>query len=142
MDKSLMETKEKLCRELTDMVKKRDITVSDLDLIYKSVKTIYYLTTIEAMGEYSQDSYRGSYGMNYSRDGRAGRDGDSDGRYSEGYYGRSMDGSSMGGSYGYSGAFSGHGSKENLVRQMKEMMQDLGPREKQAVQDCINRMEG
>lgn len=138
MDKSLMETKEKLTNELTDMIKKRDITVSDLDVIYKSVKTIYYLTTIEAMGEYSQDSYRGNYdGMRYSRDGRAGRDGDSDGRYSEGYDRRM-------GSYGdyerY--AYSGHDSKEHLVQEMKRMMQDLEPRAKQAVQECINRMEG
>lgn len=136
MEKSLMEVKDKLTTELTDMVKKRDITVADLDVIYKSVKTIYYLTTIEAMGDYSQDSYRGSYdGMRYSRDGRAGRDGDSDGRYSEGYD-RSMD------SYRGSYAYSGHDSKEHLIKEMKNMMQDLDPRAKQAVKDCINRMEG
>lgn len=135
MDKALMETKEKLTRELTDMVKKRDITVSDLDVIYKSVKTIYYLSTIEAMNEYSQDSYRGSYDNynsygRYSRDGRAGRDGDSDGRYSESYN-RRME------SYGYSG----HDTKEHMIREMKKMMQDLEPRDKQMVQDCINHME-
>ena len=131
MDKNLMETKEKLTKELTDLVKKRDITVGDLDVIYKSVKTIYYLTTIEAMGDYSQDSmsrYRGSY------DGRAGRDGDSDGRYSESNY-RSMKAYD---NYGYSG----HDSKEHLIREMRNMMQDLEPRAKQAVQECINRMEG
>lgn len=134
MDKQLMETKEKLTNELTGLVKKRDITVGDLDVIYKSVKTIYYLTTMEAMGDYSKDSM-GSYG--YSRgsyDGRAGRDGDSDGRYSEGR-GRSMNAYE---SYGYSG----HDSKEHLIREMRNTMQDLEPRAKQAVQECINRMEG
>lgn len=135
MDKNLMETKEKLTKELTDLVKKRDITVGDLDVIYKSVKTIYYLTTIEAMGDYSQDSmgdYRGSYRGSY--DGRAGRDGDSDGRYSERGY-RSMNAYD---NYGYSG----HDSKEHLIREMRNMMQDLEPRAKQAVQECISRMEG
>jgi hypothetical protein len=135
MDKNLMETKEKLTKELTDLIKKRDITVGDLDVIYKSVKTIYYLTTIEARGDYSQDSmenYRGSYRGSY--DGRAGRDGDSDGRYSEGNY-RSMKAYD---NYGYSG----HDSKEHLIREMRNMMQDLEPRAKQAVQECINRMEG
>lgn len=135
MDKNLMETKEKLTKELTDLVKKRDITVGDLDVIYKSVKTIYYLTTIEAMGDYSQDSmgsYRGSYRGSY--DGRAGRDGDSDGRYSE-RRGRSM---SAYDSYGYSG----HESKEHLIQEMREMMHNLEPRAKQAVQECIERMEG
>lgn len=137
MDKNLMETKEKLTKELTDLVKKRDITVGDLDVIYKSVKTIYYLTTIEAMGDYSKDSmgnYRGSYRGSY--DGRAGRDGDSDGRYSEGYDRRM-------GSYGHEEryAYSGHDSKEHLIKEMRNMMQDLEPRAKQAVQECINRME-
>ena len=134
MDKTLTEAKEKLTRELTEMVQKRDITVSDLDVIYKAVKTIYYLSTIEAMSEYSQDSYRGGYNSyegRYSRDGRAGRDGDSDGRYSEGYSRRM-------GSYGYSG----HDSKEHLIQEMKSIMHQLDPREKQLVQDCINRMEG
>lgn len=138
MDKALMETKDKLTRELTEMVKKRDITVADLDVIYKSIKTIYYLTTIEAMKDYNQESYRGSYeGMRYSRDERAGRDADSDGRYSEGYERR------MG---SYEGperyAYSGHDSKEHLIHEMRNMMGNLEPRAKQAVQDCINRMEG
>ena len=129
MDKNLMETKEKLTSELTDLIKKRDITVGDLDVIYKSVKTIYYLTTIEAMGDYNKDSmgYKGSY------DGRAGRDGDSDGRYSE-RRGRSMNAYDT---YGYSG----HESKEHLIHEMREMMHTLEPRAKQAVQECIERME-
>ena len=41
-------------------------------------------------------------------------------------------------SYGYSG----HDSKEHLIREMRNSMQDLEPRAKQAVQECINRMEG
>ncbi len=136
-----METKEKLTKELTDMIKKRDITISDLDVIYKSVKTIYYLTTIEAMGDYSQggnyNRYGGSYGGYGSYDGRAGRDGDSDGRYSEGYDRR------MGSYDGYERyAYSGHDSKKHMIQQMKEMMQNMEPRDKQAVQECISRIEG
>ena len=112
MDKSLMEMKEKLCDELTDLVKKRDITVSDLDVIYKAVKSIYYLSTISAMDEYSQgssmDSYMSGYSHGYS-EARRGRDGDSDGRYSER------------GSYGYSG----HDNKEQIIKEMQRMIKQL-----------------
>ena len=55
--------------QLEDVVKKGDITPSELDSVYKSVKTIYYIKTIEAMENYADDGYSrtgSSYG-NYSR---------------------------------------------------------------------------
>lgn len=90
--------------ELKQIVKKDDITPSELDSAYKAVDIIKDIKTIEAMEEanysrasydgYAYDnSYEGSYDGsydNYSRRGgdgmsgaRRGRDGDSDGRYSE-----------------------------------------------------------
>ena len=134
MEKGLIEIKDKLSKELAEYARIKDITNANLDVIYKTVKSIYYLTTMEAMDDYSKDSYRsmdysGRYG---SYDGRAGRDGDSDGRYSER---RSMDGSYE--SYGYSR----HDPKDHLMNEMKRMMMDLQPREQQAVKECIERMQ-
>lgn len=95
--------------EMKPIVKKDDITPSELDVVYKSVDIIKDIKTIEAMEESSRDgysrrpyyaydgSYEGSYDGSYdnsyddySRRGgegmsgaRRGRDGDGDGRYSE-----------------------------------------------------------
>ena len=138
MEHELMETKDKLTKELSDMVKKRDITVGDLDVIYKAVKTIYYLTTMKAMSDYSQDSsyrnsemasYMSGYGRGYS-EARRGRDGDGDGRYNEGA------------SYGFGDyRYSGHDAKEHIIKEMQKMMQDLDSRDQQAVKECISRIQ-
>ena len=61
--------------QLEDVVKKGDMTPSELDLVYKSVKTIYYIKTIKAMDEYVDDGYSRTY------DGRS-RDMAYDGGYS------------------------------------------------------------
>lgn len=88
---------EELCYELEDMiepiVKKGDISPTELDNVYKAVKTMNYIETIKAMKEYGNsntysyagNSYRGSYRYDGGRsyDGRMGMDGDGDGRYSE-----------------------------------------------------------
>lgn len=87
--------------EIKQIVKKDDITPSELDSVYKSVDIIKDIKTIEAMEDSSQYgysrrpyySYDGSYEGSYddtmrgvdtmpSRAAR-GRDGDGDGRYSE-----------------------------------------------------------
>lgn len=73
--------------QLEDIVKKGDMTPTELDLVYKSVKTIYYIHTIKAMDEYSDDGYsRGHYdtsrGMDHGysyRRGRYSRDTEHDG---------------------------------------------------------------
>lgn len=75
--------------QLEDIVKKGDMTPTELDLVYKSVKTIYYIHTIKAMDEYSDDGYsRDRYdtsnrmyrdsGYSYRR-GRYSRDAEHDG---------------------------------------------------------------
>lgn len=140
MEKGLIETKEKLTHELIPYVQMKDISSANLDTIYKTVKTIYYLTTMEAMDEYNQDSYSrlnssmdmGSYMSGYSRgysEANRGRDGDSDERYSEKSMGYS--------SYGYSG----HDAKEHMIKEMQRMMLELEPREQKAVQECISRIK-
>ncbi len=85
-----MQNLKELCYVLEDMVEpimeKGDISPTELDNVYKAVKTMYYIKTMDAMKEYS-NSYEGSYAnRRYSRnsyDGRYGMDGDNDGRYSE-----------------------------------------------------------
>lgn len=89
-----MQNLKELCYVLEDMVdpivEKGDISPTELDNVYKAVKTMYYIKTMDAMKEYGNSyggSYEGSYAnRRYSRnsyDGRYGMDGDSDGRYSE-----------------------------------------------------------
>ena len=48
--------------QLEDAAKKRDWTESDIDLVYKLVKTMYYIKCIDAMED--------SFDEGYSRDGR------------------------------------------------------------------------
>ena len=69
MDRGLIEVKDRLSKELVDYSKLKDISVANLDVIYKTVKSIYYLTTMEAIDEYSKseksmnsmDSYMSGY---------------------------------------------------------------------------------
>ena len=99
-----MHVLEELCYELEDLlepiVKKGDMTPTELDNVKDALESIYYIETIKAMKEYGNsnaysyamgNSNRGSYrydGRSYdsyrsSYDGRMGMDGDGDGRYSE-----------------------------------------------------------
>ena len=75
--------------QLEDIVKKDDWTPNELDLVYKSVKTMYYIKTITAMEEYAEDDGysrtgrmdRRSYDMDYSgRRGGRGRYSREDGK--------------------------------------------------------------
>ena len=70
--------------QLEDVAKKPDWTDREVDLIYKCVKTMYYIKTIKAMEEYQDDGY--SRGMSYDHDpgysyrrGRYSRDTERDG---------------------------------------------------------------
>lgn len=72
--------------QLEDVVKKGDMTPSELDLVYKSVKTMYYIKTIDAMENYADDGYSRDYRvMDYDRSySNRGRGRDSIGRYRDG----------------------------------------------------------
>lgn len=181
----LDDIKELLEDELKKIAKKGDISPTELENVYKAVKTINYATIIDAMEDekergysrdysrgmgaqahnggysqnYSQNSYRmpdmsyGSYdgsndgasnrGMSneYSRDGRAGRDGDSDGRYSEtGSYGRGRDAM---GRYTSRDGYSRHTEKEKMIEKLEGMMNTVSnEKERQAIMQCIDKLEG
>lgn len=100
--------------QLEDVVKKGDMTPSELDLVYKSVKTMYYIKTIEAMDEYAESEYsragRGgsSYGGSYEGGGYSSRRG-SYGMESAGYSGRR-------------GRYSRDNEREGVMRELGDMM--------------------
>ena len=58
-----MHVLKELCYVLEDMVepivKKGDISPSELDNVYKSVKTMYYIKTMDAMSNYNSFDERG-----------------------------------------------------------------------------------
>ena len=152
--KTMDDLKDMLHEELKDVVKKGDLSPTELDNVYKAVKTLNYIETIGAMQEYgksndysgryynSNDSYRGSYDsydMSRKSYARRGRDGDGDGQYSEDYSGR-RGRDAMGRYTSRDGGYSGH-SKEHLIMDMQEIMRTAAPEEKKAIRDCIEKLE-
>ena len=109
--------------QLEDVIKKGDISTSELDLVYKSVKTIYYIKTIEAMEDYKDDEERYSRSYGRSDYGYSNRSRNSMGRYSS--EGRSYD-------YDYSGD-----TKEELQRLMNSAQND---REREAIRKALDSM--
>jgi hypothetical protein len=143
--------------ELKKISKKEEITTSDLDNIYKMVDIVKDVTTVDAMKKAEQDGYSRDYARDYSRgysedyanaygsyrtsyDGRRGRDGDGDGRYSEdSSYRRGRD--SMGRYTSRDGGYSGH-SKEDMIEQMKEAMRNAhSEEERESYRRAIEQMK-
>lgn len=144
--KVLYDIQDMLEDELKKISKKEDITAMDLENIYKMVDIVKDISTVDAMKKAEEQGYSRDYARDYSRgysedyanaygsynsyDGRRGRDGDSDGRYSEdGSYRRGRDAmgryTSRDGSYrdsSYDG-YSKH-SKEEMAEHLKEMMRN------------------
>ena len=162
----LDELSDLLEEQVEKIVKKGDISPTELENVYKAVKTMNNIETIYAMKDYGQSndgsynsygnsnrgSYRGSYdggasnrGSYNSYDGRRGRDGDSDGRYSEessyrrgGRYSRegyARDGMSRD---GYSRA----DEKKQMISKLERMMDSANSEvERQTIMDCINKLD-
>ena len=116
--------------ELHDIVRKGEISSTELEGAYKAVDIIKDIKTIEAMEDYSYDDYsrRNSYdgdnmSYNMSREGmsnaRRGRDGDGDGRYSE-RRGRDYRGRYTSRDMDYSGD-----DKQQMLQKIKQMKQQL-----------------
>lgn len=162
--KVMDDLKDMLHEELKEVVKKGDISATELDNVCKAVKTLNYLETIKAMEEYggqSRDysgrSYDGSYGSygSYNRGGsydgsydsydrggsyaRRGRDGDGDGRYAEDYSGR-RGRDAMGRYTSRDGGYSGH-DKQQMVAELENMMQRVSPEEKKGFRQAIDALQ-
>lgn len=156
--KTMEDLKDMLQQELKEVVKKGDISSTELDNVYKAVKTLNYLEIIKAMEEQggqsndysgrmyydgSRDSYgRGSYNRgSYDRGGSYDRDSyDSsrDGSYAEDYSGRRGRGAD--GRYVSRDGYSGH-TKEHVIADMEDMMRTASPEEKKAIRMCIEKLE-
>lgn len=129
MDKTFQDLCENLTSEVKHLAKKQDMTVNELDSLYKAIKTIYYIKTMSAMEEYNNDS-----GRNYDRYSREGyRDNYSrEGDYSKGYD-RRMDHE----------RYSGHGENEHMIDELEHMMRNSqDAHEQNAIRECINRIRG
>lgn len=176
--KHLEELKELLLEQVKKITKKGDISVSELDSVYKVVDIIKDIGTIEAMegseGEYSQRggnrmySYARGRGGSYDGSSYEGnsREGGSYGRGGNSYRGGSYDGGSYeGNSNEYSeessyrrgrdsrGRFTSRagssygnsrdGSREEMVSTLEQMMEQApGEKERQAIMQCIEKLEG
>lgn len=135
--KVLYDIQDMLEDELKKISKKDDITSMDLENIYKMVDIVKDITTVDAMHKAEKEGYSRDYARDYSRgysedysnaygyrsyDGRRGRDGDSDGRYSEdSSYRRGRD--AMGRYTSRDGGYSGH-DKEGMIDYLTEMMRN------------------
>ena len=98
-----------------------------------------YDTGMSNGNSYDNQGYArdGSYARQTSYGGRAGRDGDSDGRYSE------NQGSYRGGrdSYGRYG-YSRHTAKERMIEKLEGMMDKVtNEKDRHAIMDCIEELE-
>lgn len=165
---------EDLSYELEDMiepvVKKGDISPTELDNVYKAVKTMNYIETIKAMKEYGNsndgssyamgNSYRGVYrGGSYDGMNRGSYEGGMSNRGSynsyEGSYDgrRGMDGDGDGryserrgrdarGRYTSRDNYSREDNKEQMLSKLERMMAEAtSESERQIVMDCIRKLE-
>lgn len=120
MDK-LWDLYDLLCDMTEEIVKKGDITSSELDNVYKATKAMYYITCIDAM-EGASDEYEGSSmarGMSRTYPYSSRRN-----SYAGNSYRRSSRANNSMRNY------SGHDKKEMLMQRIAEL------------QDEIDRMEG
>lgn len=175
--RAIIDLKQLLEEELEKIVRKGDITPTELERLDKAVDIIKDIETICAMKEYNyqeeEEGYSGGYPM-YMREGRGGsyegsyrrggggggnsrmrgymmdpryyRDGGSyDGFYDGGSYargGRSYDDRSyeQGGS---SRGYSGHATKEDLKKDLQEMLGKAGSdKERMAIQQLLDQWKG
>lgn len=150
-----MHVLEDLSYVLEDMIepiaKKQDISPTELENVYKAVKTMNYIETIKAMKDYgnsNDSSYRGSYDGSYnSYEGMSNRgsyEGNSN-RYSEdNSYRRGRD--AMGRFTSRDGmsrdGYSRHEEKEQMISKLEKMMQNAtSENERQTIRECIRKIE-
>ena len=116
-----MRVLEELCYLLEDevgqIVKKGELSPTELDNVYKAVKTMNYIETIKAMKDYNDDGYsrgRMTYGNNRSYS------------YGDSSYGRN---------------YSRH-SKEEKIKELEHMMENASTEaERRSLMDCIRELE-
>ena len=122
---ALYDLKDMLCKELEDLVRKGDLSAGSLDVVDKLTHSIKSLVTIIAMedGGYSNDNYDGnSYGYNRNYSGRRYNNRDSMGRYTSRRYSRDE-------------------AKDEVIRHMEKLMNDMSGKDREIVQDAVNQLK-
>lgn len=121
------ELKEMLKKELKDIIKKGELSAGSLDTVDKLTHSLKSIETIMAMEGQSHRSSYNSYDNSYAR---RGRDGDSDGRYSEARYSRD--------SYGYSR----DGATKAMKMKLEEMMEEpMSESNRLAIMACLDKIK-
>lgn len=127
----LHEVREMLCEELEKISEEGKLSAGTLDLVDKLTHSIKSIDTIIAMDSYGEYSEEGS---SYARRKR-----DSMGRYSrEGRGGYSRDG------YSYRDGrrmYSREDSKEHMLMELHELMDDASGEAKEAIKKAIKQIE-
>ena len=103
----MYDIRDMLCRELSDISKKGELTAGSLDTVDKITHAIKSIDTILAMDNYSED-HDASYRKDYSR-GSYDRHRDTLGRYS---------------SERYSNGRYSREAKEGMIHELHELMED------------------
>lgn len=140
--KHLEELKESIKRELEKFAKQGDVSVGTLEKIHKLSDTYKNLCKIEALE--SDEGYseaRGGRGGYYMH----GSSYDDDMMYSERRgRGKNAKRDSMGrysSDSGYDGGYSRHDTKDWMMSQLGEMMEDADPKEREALKECMRAIE-
>ena len=126
------ELKEKLCEELEEIARKGDLGAGDLEIVHKLTDTIKNIDKIEMLEE--DDGY--SRAGNWEADMR--------GTYARGssYRGRKRDSMGRYSRDGRIGGYSRHDSKEAMMEQAREMMEDAtNEREREAIRRFMTELE-
>lgn len=120
---------------------------NDMSNHWPMMRPIYYRDGGRSYDEMSRDgnSYN-SYDYGYARDGRAGRDADNDGRYSEenaGTSNKERNSYNRGTSYdGNSYEYSRDESRKKMVQKLETLMDDtMSENERKAIMECISKIK-
>lgn len=118
--------KDMLCDELQEFAKKGELSAGDLEAVDKLTHSIKSLVTIIAMedGGYSNDGYDhgSSYGYDRGYSGRRYANRDSMGRYTSRRYSRDE-------------------AKDEVIRHMEKLMNDMSGKDREVVQDAVNQLK-
>ena len=118
--------KDMLCDELQEFAKKGELSAGDLEAVDKLTHSIKSLVTIIAMedGGYSNDGYDhgSSYGYDRGYSGRRYANRDSMGRYTSRRYSRDE-------------------AKDEVIRHMEKLMNDMNGKDREVVQDAVNQLK-
>ena len=127
--KSMYDLRDMLCKELDEITRKGELGAGDLDIVHKLTDTIKNIDKIEMLEDdgYSQ--------RRYSHDG----DWESGTRDT---YGRDSSYARRGTHY-VRGHYSRDGARENMKRQLREMLDDADDDTiRKAIQRCMDAVEG